>query len=147
MKKSSIFLIFGVFCLLATGCSGTFHAPTLNLNQTSTQVVLSGDNYKIIKQVKGSAVHTLILGFGGAKREDMVIKAREEMMTNVEMVGHSRAIINESIETYRKMNPFVIRTTIFVSAYVIEFTDRGSTPSGRTDQAPASGNQPMQPRW
>jgi len=140
MKKSSIFLIFGVFCMLASGCAGLHQHVTSNLNSNVTNVVLSGNNYKIVQKVSASAASKK------STIKDMVVKVREDMLKNVEMVGLPRAIINESIEIHYTKGFMGLKWyTITISAYVIEFT--GGAPASSSGSSTAPGGQPLQPRW
>jgi hypothetical protein len=144
MKKCSIFLICGVFGLLVSGCG--MHQIASGLNTNVTNVTLSGNNYKIIKQVKGSASTLRIFSIGGIREKDLVAMARENMMQNVDMVGFSRAIINETMEIHNSLFPVVRICTITMSGYVIEFTDAPQTGSPQGQNAPAEQTLPVRQR-
>jgi hypothetical protein len=110
-----------VFSLLGfSGCA--FHSGlTSNLNQNTTQVVLSTNNYKIIAKVKGTASGISVLGIGGSFKP-LIERARAEMLENASIVGSSKAVINETVEVNNKNYAGIVnQKTVTVSAYVIEF--------------------------
>ena len=98
MKKV---ILFGALALL-TSC-GVSSGLIGNLNNHTTQVVLSKNNFKVVEHVTAEATNSYFLFFGGSKKA-------------------SRAVINETVEEHTLT--FVIGTiyTITVSADVIEFT-------------------------
>ena len=94
---------------------------TSNMNNNSTEVVLQGNNYKVIQQVKGSAKGTTVLGFGGSF-SPLIDNARSEMLSSADLVGKPRAVINEIVEVNNKSFVVCRVKTVTVSAYVVEFT-------------------------
>jgi len=114
-------LVLCTIALLLSSCA--LHSGlTFNTNNNVTNVVLQGNNYKIVQKVQGTASGVSVLGIGGPFRA-IVAKARSEMLKNANLVGHSRAIINETVEVNSKYFVLFGVKTITVSAYVIEFTD------------------------
>ncbi len=121
MKKLLTFSLLLVMVLGMTSCS-LHDGMTHNLNQNSTNVVLSQDNYKIVQKVRGEAQADYFLYFGGFRKKGLIEEARAAMLENANLVGSSRAVINETVET--SLSTFCgiysyVRVT--VSAYVIEF--------------------------
>ena len=96
-------------------------------------MVLQDNNYKIIQKVQGTASGVSVLGIGGPFRA-IVAKARSEMLRNANLVGRSRAIINETVEVNNKYFVLVGIKTVTVSAYVIEFTGAISMQQQSTQQ-------------
>ena len=95
------------------------------MNNNTTNVILQTNNYRIIQKVKGTATGLTVLGFGGSFRP-LIENARSEMLRNANLIGYSRAVINETVEINYKYFVVIMLTTINVSAYVIEFTDGNS---------------------
>ncbi|MBD0831315.1 DUF6567 family protein [Aestuariibaculum sediminum] len=120
MKK--ITLLFALLTILTTSCA-THNGLTRNMNQNNTEVVLSQNNFKIIKTVKGFAKATYILGIGGHSKNGLVSEAKSNMLENANLEGTSRAIINETVEIKGSAFPFVGTHKVIVSGQIIEFTD------------------------
>ena len=118
--------------VLSTSCR-VHDGLTRNENQHQTQVVLSEKNYRIIKYVEGDASARYYFGIGGGKsKRGLVARARENMLANAGLIGKSRAVINETVETQYKQTFFVTDVRYIVSAYVVEFYDPA------TEAAPAA---------
>lgn len=122
MFKNSIYpVLILVSFLMIQSCAGAFYPLTYNQNQHSTQVHLTKNNYKVTKDVSGSASAKYILGFGGLKKTALVQEARSKMIKEAGLVGGSKAIINESLEMHQSIKFFAIKWTVTVSGQVIEF--------------------------
>ena len=113
MKKV---ILFGTLALLLVSC-GVSNGLTYNQNSHTTQVVLSKNNFKVVEHVKGEATNDYFLFFGGGR------KARAEMLKNANLVGTSRAVINETVEAHSFLFFIGTKYTVTVSADVIEFTE------------------------
>ena len=120
MKKFTI--LFGLLTILTTSCA-THNGLTKNINQNNTEVVLSKNNFKIIKSVKGSAKATYIFGIGGHSKNGLVAEAKANMLENAKLEGTSRAIINETVEIKGSAFPFVGVYKVIVSGQIVEFTE------------------------
>ncbi|MBP1663982.1 MAG: hypothetical protein H6Q19_1122 [Bacteroidetes bacterium] len=115
--------------ILSTSCR-VHDGLTRNENQHQTQVVLSEKNYRIIKYVEGDAFARYYFGIGGGKRQrGIVALARENMLRNAGLIGKSRAVINETVETQYKQFFFVTEVRYIVSGYVVEFYDPATEPA------------------
>ncbi len=92
-------------------------------NNLATVVELRQSNYKIVDKVSGSSTVRYILGLGGNKKAALVAQARANMLRRAELVGGSKAIINEIVEEKNQniLGTFIIKKTITVNAHVIEF--------------------------
>lgn len=117
--KRIIILLAGVM-FLSVSC-GIHSGLTSNVNQNTTEVVLGQANYKVVQQVKGEAQALFIFGFGGVSQKALIAQARDNMIRSANMVGHPRAVINESVEIHHGHFPFVRTYTVTVWGYVIEF--------------------------
>lgn len=120
MKRVYLLVPFFVFTLLFSSC-GFHNGLTSNFNNHNTEVVLSEANYTIVDSVMGSAKASYILGLGGVSKKSLIAEAKAEMLRNANLVGSSKAIINETVEVHTSIVWFVRTKTITVSAHVIEF--------------------------
>jgi PBP1b-binding outer membrane lipoprotein LpoB len=120
MKQAKILSAFVLILFFLSGCG--IHMPlTANLNQHNTNVNLQQKNFKVVAYVKGEAKATFILGFGGLKKKTLIENAKADMLKNVDMVGSSRAIVNETVEIHTKNYLVYVQTRVVVSAHVVEF--------------------------
>ena len=115
--------------VLSTSCR-VHDGLTRNENQHQTQVVLSEKNYRIVRYVEGDASGRYYFGIGGGKSQrGVVARARENMLANAGLIGKSRAVINETVETQYKQLFFMTEVRYIVSAYVVEFYDPATDPA------------------
>jgi hypothetical protein len=120
MKKKRN-LLFVAMLFLLSSCV-TFHSGlTSNLNNHTTEVVLSQNNYTVISSVKGEASAKYVFGIGGGKKA-LIAEAKTKMLAKADIVGKSRAIVNETVEVRTKNVFFITKYTVTVSAHIIEFT-------------------------
>ena len=95
-----------------------------NLYQNNTNVVLQDNNYQIIQKVRGEAQANYFFYFGGFRKKGLIEEARAEMLENANLVGSSKAVINETVETSLTTIAGVFSfVKVTVSGYVIEFTE------------------------
>ena len=120
LKKIS-FLLVGV-TLLFSSCA-IHNGLTTNANNHETQVVLAKKNFKLVKNVKGEAKATYIFGIGGLARQAMLEEAKSKMLRKADMIGSSKAIINETVELKHSLFPFFRKYELTVSGQVVEFTE------------------------
>ena len=115
-------VLFSALALLLVSC-GVTRELSHNVNNHTTQVVLAKNNFKVVEHVNGEASNQyFLLIIGGGKRA-LVEKARAKMLQNANLVGSSRAVINETIESHWIFIGVGIQYTVTVSADVIEFTE------------------------
>jgi len=131
MKKHVVLLFF--LCLLFTGC-GIQSGLTFNQNNHQTSVVLSKSNYKIVGKVQGEASAKYYFGFGGLNKAGLIAEARQKMLAKSNLIGSSRAIINETVEVNTTFLFVYLERKIIVSAYVIEFNDEGCCAGQKMDE-------------
>lgn len=72
--------------------------------------------------MKGEASNLYVLGFGGTKA-GLVGEARAKMLQNANLVGSSKAVINETVEIHYFSFLLGANYKVVVSADVIEFTE------------------------
>ena len=121
MKKPLIFSVLFALILGMTSCS-LHDGMTHNVNQSTTNVVLSKDNYKIVQKVRGEAQADYFFYLGGFRKEGLIEEARANMLESANLVGSSKAVINETVET--SLTTFCgiySNVKVTVSGYVIEF--------------------------
>lgn len=119
--KNICFLLVGITFLFSS-CA-IHNGLITNSNNHETQVVLAKKNFKLVKNVKGEAKATYIFGIGGLARQAMVEEAKSKMLRKADMVGSSKAIINETVELKHSLFPFFRKYEITVSGQVVEFTE------------------------
>jgi len=119
--KKNLFLIVGIVLCLS---SCTIHSGlTTNLNNHNTEVVLSRNNYKVVEKVQGESRALYIFGIGGLSKKALIAEARAKMLARSNIIGGSKAVINETVEVSYSFFPFVRFYNVTVSAHIIEFTD------------------------
>ncbi len=122
MKNLWITIILMSILFTLNSC-GVNSALIANLNQNSTQVELSGNNYKTIERVTGSAEVEYILLIGGMNRTQLYANAYADMLSSADLMSNARALVNVLTEEHISgVPPFYFKRTITVSAHVIEFT-------------------------
>ena len=124
MHKFSVFLLLAVLLLALSGCG--FHSGlTTNQNTSQTTVELGEANFEVVKKVSGNASASYILGIGGISKVALIERAQADMLAETELVGTSRALINQTVEVHLAniLGPIYNEKTVVVSAYVVEFQD------------------------
>jgi hypothetical protein len=122
MRNLWVLAIFSASLFSLNSC-GVNSALVANFNQLSTQVELSGNNYKTIDRVTGSAEVEYILLIGGMNRKQLYANAYADMLNKADLMTGSRALVNVVTEEHiAGVPPFYFKRTITVSAHVIEFT-------------------------
>ncbi len=120
--KKKIFSIMLLTSLLFFNSCGVNNALVANLNQNSTQVHLTTNNYKTVERITGSAEVDYVLFFGGKNRKQLYENAYADMVNNANLMADSKALINIVTEEHiGGVPPFYYTRTITVSAHVIEF--------------------------
>jgi len=130
--KNNYLLITILFMIFVTTSCKVHDGLTRNENQHQTQIVLSEKNYRIIKYVEGDATARYYFGIGGgSSKRGLLARARQNMLRNAGLIGTSRAVINETVETQYRQVFFMTEVRYIVSAYVVEFynPETGTTPA------------------
>lgn len=121
--KKSLFLVLVVIMFGMTSCS-LHDGLTHNLNQNSTNVVLQDNNYTIVQKVRGESQADYFLYFGGFRKKGLIEEARADMLENANLIGSSKAVINETVETsYTTFCGIYSNVKVTVSGYVVEFKE------------------------
>jgi hypothetical protein len=118
MKKILFSLL--VVTVLFSSCAVHYGGTT-----GSTQVQLTKKNFKVVESVQGEASATYIIGIGGLAKKGLIAEARSKMIANSNLVGSSRAIINETVEIKQSFwLPGIYQVyTVIVSGHIVEFTE------------------------
>lgn len=121
--KKSLFLVLVVIIFGMTSCS-LHDGLTHNLNQNSTNVVLQDNNYTIVQKVRGESQADYFFYFGGFRKKGLIEEARADMLENANLIGSSKAVINETVETsYTTFCGIYSNVKVTVSGYVVEFKE------------------------
>ena len=111
-------VVVSMALLGSCGVSGAF----VN-SQTSTQVHLTNDNFKVVGRVSGSSEVAYVLLIGGMNKKQLYENAYAQMVEKAELNG-SRALANIVTEEHiGGVPPFYYERTITVSAHIIEFIE------------------------
>ena len=119
--KNLFFLLIGITFLFSS-CA-VHDGLTTNSNNHTTEVVLSKKNFKVIERVEGEAEVQYVFGIGGTKKKALIAEARVNMLKKANIVGGSKAVINETIEMQYSLFAIVGKHKVIVSGHVIEFTE------------------------
>lgn len=123
MKTIKFLSIIFLTSLLMTSC-GLHTAMVGNINNTTTNVDLNKNNFKVIEKVSGKSTATYVLGIGGLSNKALIEKAKVKMLENANLIGGSKAIINLTTESHMSIvYPFYLKRTITVSGHIVEFTN------------------------
>lgn len=120
--KRFLFLLIGLTFLFSS--CGVHSGLTRNLNHHTTDVVLSKKNFKVIESVQGESQTFYVFGIGGFSKNAMIAEAKAKMLSRADIIGSSRAIINETVEIKRTFfAPFYGKYKVIVSGHIVEFTE------------------------
>lgn len=119
------FIFFFSFTLVFTSCVSHLGLVSNN-NQNQTSVQLNTDNFVVVKNVTGQSHANYFLGIGGFNDQGLIAQARGEMIRKADLVGSSRALINENLEYQSKMIFPFVQIKVLTSASVVEFVSNKS---------------------
>ena len=122
MKRLILWAASVLLLLSATGCSLSSYM-TQNQNQNQTNVVLSDDNYKIVKTVEATASSSYVFGIGGLSKKALMSNAVSELTKKANLTG-SQALVNVTVHIQNKIILVWNKKTVVAHGTVIEFTDR-----------------------
>jgi hypothetical protein len=122
--KSALYtlILFVTFLLCSCGINSSIPFNSVN---TTTTVDLKENNFKVVAEVSGESSATYIFGIGGLSNRALINLAKKEMLSNANLVGKSRAIINVNYEIHHSLFvPFFYSKRVIASAHVVEFLDK-----------------------
>lgn len=112
MKIFKSIIIASLFLML-TSCA--FHGGMMTGNAS-----LSGNNFKTIKLVKGTAKTTKIFGIGGLGKNALVFEAKKDMLMN-NPLKDGQALANVTVD-FKISYIFIVNTEkVTVTADIVEF--------------------------
>lgn len=120
MKRIIKLAVIAIVAAVATSC-GTVLNSTSNSNLLQTNVVLSGNNYTVVRQVSGTATATYWFGIGGLSRKALHNNSVATMVKRANLKG-SQALVN--VTTHSSIKSFAgIYSKITYTSHgtVIEF--------------------------
>lgn len=118
------FLLLSIICTLLFSSCGISSSFVGNGSTTLTTIELSKKNFKVLEKVSGKSSNTYILGIGGLLNKSLIEKAKSQMFNSANLTGGSKAIGNITYDTHTVLvMPFLMKTTVTASGYVIEFTE------------------------
>lgn len=122
MKKLFVLASICLAVLLVSSC-GTSSSLTVNENQLQTNVVLSQNNFTVVKTVTGEASSSYVFGIGGRKQAQAKASALNQMIQNAELTG-SQAIVNTTVSFHEETVLGVwVKLTAYAVGTVVEFHD------------------------
>jgi len=121
MMKKIFFILIGITFLFSS--CGIHSGLTTNSNNHTTEVVLSKKNFKVIESVQGESEALYVFGIGGISKKAMIAEARANMFKKANIVGSSKAIINETFEIKYSLFLLVGKYKVTVTGHIIEFTE------------------------
>ena len=123
IKKLRIIATILILVAILTGCgisSGIYNQ--FGVNGANTNVVLQKKNFKVIGTVNGDATASYIFAIG-LNKQNLVSKAKQNMIDNAKLEGSSKAIINVTLEEHVTLIFVYLERTITAHGTVIEFTE------------------------
>ena len=87
--------------------------------------MLSKKNFKVTESVQGKSRATYVLLIGNLSKKAKIAEARANMLAKANIIGSSKAIINEIVEIKNRFYlwPILQTSEITVSAHIVEFTE------------------------
>lgn len=123
IKEQGIRILFLVAILFLSGCginSGLVNQ--YSVNGANSNVILQKKNFKVIETVSGESSDSYLFFIGGHK-QNLVAKAKQNMIENAKLYGTSKAIINVTIEEHDVFKFVYIERILTVHGTVIEFLE------------------------
>lgn len=109
--------------VLASSCSIMGNSSYLSSNENvhQTNVVLSQDNFEVVKSVSAEATSTYIFGIGGLSKKALKANAVAELTKNAELKG-SQALVNVTVkQTNVCILGIYLKATYLAEGTVVEF--------------------------
>ena len=120
MKKMFVLASICLAVLLVSSCGASSNL-TFNQNQMQTNVVLSQNNFTVVKTVTGEASSIYIFGIGGRKQAEAKSSAMNQMIQNAELTG-PQAIVNATVSFHEQTVLGIwTKVTAYAVGNVIEF--------------------------
>lgn len=115
--------VIAVCAATLTSC-GLSSNLTANQNSLQTNVVLSKNNYKIVKTINGEATATYVFGIGGLSAKALRDNATADMIKKAKLDGKAQAVVNTQVSVKTVIvTPLYMKKIATAQAQVIEFTE------------------------
>ena len=123
IKKQGTSVLFLVAIIFLSGCginSGLVNQ--YSVNGANTNVILQKKNFKVIGTVSGESSDSYLFFIGGHK-QNLVAKAKQNMIESAKLDGTSKALINLTTEEHDVFKFVYIKRVITVHGTVVEFLE------------------------
>ena len=123
IKKQGTSVLFLVAIIFLSGCginSGLVNQ--YSVNGANTNVILQKKNFKVIGTVSGESSDSYLFFIGGHK-QNLVAKAKQNMIESAKLDGTSKALINVTTEEHDVFKFVYIKRIITIHGTVIEFLE------------------------
>lgn len=120
MKTIKTILVAIVAMLMVSSCGISNHLTT-NANLNETSVVLSQNNFKVVKTVSSQVTSTYVLGIGGISKKALTANAVADLTKKAGLTG-SQALINVTVkENATTILGVYSKITFIAEGTVVEF--------------------------
>lgn len=120
MKKVLSRVVMAVAAVLLLASCGISENLTRNVNMNQTNVVLSQNNFHVVKTVEAEVSATYFLGIGGLSKKALRDNAIAELTKKANLTG-SQALVNVTVKNNIKLLFIVGKFTFHAEGTVIEF--------------------------
>lgn len=121
MKRAKLLMMIIISSMLMTSCVGFSSNLTTNINQNQTTVVLSQNNYHVVKTVSAEVSDKYLLGFGGMR--NLENNAVAELTAKAHLTG-SQALVNVTVKESIAVKWLIFQEiSVYAEATVIEFDE------------------------
>lgn len=122
MKSIKVVLVALIATIMVSSC-GISYYPTSNVNSNQTDVVLSQNNFKIVKTVSAEENAVYICGIGGLSKAALKANVVAELTKKAGLTG-SQALININVKQsgYTYLGIYS-KYTFTAEGTVVEFTE------------------------
>lgn len=120
MKKHLTKIVMAVAAIILFASCGISSSMTSNANLNQTNVVLSQNNFHVVKTVQASVSSTYLFGIGGLGKKALYNNAVAELTKQANLTG-SQALVNVTVKSSVQAFLFYAKHTYTAEATVIEF--------------------------
>lgn len=120
MKKLFFKAAMAVAAIIMLSSCGASHYLTTNANLQQTNVVLSQNNFHVVKNVESSVTAKYWFGIGGISKKALQENAVAELTKKANLTG-SQALVNVTVKYSGRVILCFSESTYHAEATVIEF--------------------------
>ena len=118
--KTLMKVVMAVAAVLLISSCGISQNLTQNANVNQTNVVLSQNNFHVVKNVEAQVSASYLFGIGGFSKKALHDNAVAELTQKAGLTG-SQALVNVTVKTSAKMFLVYAKITCSAEGTVIEF--------------------------